>query len=135
MKRSVNKTVICIIAAAIWVGLLCLAIYLKSVFDYKQAVNEITMEDVCISDLPDGVYLGGCDVDFIRAKVEVTVYGGRITEIKILEHKNERGQAAEAVIDQIISKQKVDVDAVSGATNSSMVLKKAVESALRAALN
>ena len=60
MKRSVNKTVICIIAAVIWVGLLCLAIYLKSVFDYKQAVNEITMEDVCISDLPDGVYLGGC---------------------------------------------------------------------------
>jgi len=67
--------------------------------------------------------------------VEVTVYGGRITEIKILEHKTERGQAAEAVIDQIISKQKVDVDAVSGATNSSMVLKKAVENALRAALN
>ena len=135
MRRSVKKRLHVLIAAAVLVGLAGLAIYLQSVFDYKRAVNEIIIEDVRISDVPDGVYPGGCDVGLIRAKVEVTVCRGRITEIKILEHKNERGQAAETVLEQIISKQEVDVDAVSGATNSSMVLKKTVEDALRAALN
>ena len=68
--------------------------------------------------------------DCIYAKVEVTIQNGEITGIRILEHKNERGQAAEAVVDRIVAEQRIDVDAVSGATNSSTVLKKAVENAL-----
>ena len=53
-----------------------------------------------------------------------------IEKIRILEHKNERGQVAETIVDQIVSEQKIDVDAISGATNSSKVIKKAVENAL-----
>ena len=70
-------------------------------------------------------------MDFVYAKVEVTVQNGVITNIDILEHKNERGKAAEIVTDRIIAEQKTDVDAVSGATNSSTVIKKAVENALQ----
>jgi len=44
--------------------------------------------------------------------------------------KNGRGKPAEAVLDNIIKEQKIKVDAVSGATNSSIVLEKAVENAL-----
>ncbi|WP_227835506.1 MULTISPECIES: FMN-binding protein [unclassified Clostridioides] len=33
-------------------------------------------------------------------------------------------------MDKVLNKQKVDVDAVSGATNSSKVIKKAIENAL-----
>ena len=62
--------------------------------------------------------------------MEVTVLNGALTDIAILEHKNERGQSAETVIDRILAEQQIDVDAVSGATNSSTVLKKAVENAL-----
>ena len=54
-----------------------------------------------------------------------------LQNIRILEHKNGRGQAAEAIVDQMLAEQRVDVDAVSGATNSSKVLQKAVEQALR----
>lgn len=135
MNRSVKKVTAYMIAAIMLAGLIALTVYLKSVFDYKQAVSAISIQNIHIPDIPDGVYYGGCDVGFIRAKVEVTVYRGRMTEIKILEHQNERGQAAEAVIGQMISEQKVDVDAVSGATNSSTVLKKAVENALGSANN
>ena len=60
----------------------------------------------------------------------VTVQNGAITNIDILEHKNGRGSSAEAVVDRIIEEQKIEVDAVSGATNSSAVIKKAVENAL-----
>jgi uncharacterized protein with FMN-binding domain len=108
------------------------AVYLKSVADYKRAVKETTFRNLDISDVPDGVYAGGYDVDFVYAKVEVTVQNGVITEIDILEHKNGRGSRAEVIADRIVEEQKIDVDAVSGATNSSIVIKKAVENALMA---
>ena len=107
------------------------AVYLKSVADYKKAVKETTFSDIDIGNIPDGTYIGEYDVNFIYARVEVTVRDGAITNIDILEHKNERGKAAEIVTDRIIAEQKTDVDAVSGATNSSTVIKKAVENALQ----
>ena len=131
MKCSIKKATVTIIALAILVGGIFLAIYLKQVADYKHAVSEISIEEICLSDIPNGVYIGECDVNFIHAKVEVIVHGGAITNIRILEHKNERGQTAEAVVEKIISEQRIDVDAVTGATNSSAVLKKAVENALK----
>ena len=106
------------------------AVYLKSVADYKRAVKETTFGNLDISDVPDGVYVGEYDVDFIYARVEVTVQNGVITNIDILEHKNGRGSRAEAVVDRIMEEQKIEVDAVSGVTNSSTVIKKAVENAL-----
>lgn len=130
MKLSKKKIVSCIVVIFLLIGLLCLALYLKSVSDYKQAVNNIVFEEIDITKIPDGTYVGECNVNFIYAKVEVTVQNGEIKNIDILEHKNERGEAAETVIDKIVDEQKIDVDAVSGATNSSTVLKKAVENAL-----
>ena len=70
-------------------------------------------------------------MNFIYAKVEVTVQNGEITNINILEHRHERGKAAEVITDSIVDEQKIDVDAISGATNSSIVIKKAVENALK----
>ena len=130
MKQSIKKAAAAIIAFAILIGGIALAIYLKQVADYKHSVSETSIEEICLSDIPNGVYIGECDVNFIYAKVEVTIQNGEITGIRILEHKNERGQAAEAVVDRIVAEQRIDVDAVSGATNSSTVLKKAVENAL-----
>ena len=106
------------------------ALYLKNVADYKGAVEETTFSNLNISDVSDGVYIGEYDVNFVYAKVEVTVKAGVITNIDILEHKNGRGSRAEVVIDRIVEEQKIEVDAVSGATNSSIVIKKAVENAL-----
>ena len=132
MKLSRKKI---LLFTAIFLFLLVLiftAVYLKSVADYKRAVKETTFRNLDISDVPDGVYAGGYDVDFVYAKVEVTVQNGVITEIDILEHKNGRGSRAEVIGDRIVEEQKIDVDAVSGATNSSTVIKKAVENALLA---
>ena len=106
------------------------AVYLKSVADYKQAVKKTALEGMDISKVPDGIYIGEYDVNFIYAKVEVTVQNGSIADIVLLEHKNGRGKAAEIITDKIVEQQKTDVDAVSGATNSSIVIKKAVENAL-----
>ena len=116
----------------LFLGRLVLGIlYLKDVADYKQAVEEITFEGINISDVSDGVYIGEYDVNFIYAKVEVTVENGEIKSVNILEHRQERGKAAESVTDKIVDEQKIDVDAIAGATNSSTIIKKAVENALK----
>ncbi len=131
MKISKKKTVLFVIVFLLLVGFVLGILYLKSVADYRKAVRETTFEDINISDIPDGVYVGEYDVDFIYAKVEVAVQNGEITNINILEHRHERGKAAEVITDSIVDEQKVDVDAISGATNSSTVIKKAVENALK----
>ena len=131
MRISKKKMVLFISMFLLLVGFVWGILYLKSVADYKKAVKETTFEDIHISDIPDGVYVGEYDVNFIYAKVEVTVQNGEITNINILEHRNERGKTAEVIADSIVDEQKIDVDAISGATNSSTVIKKAVENALK----
>lgn len=130
MKQSKKKLFSYIVIIVTLAALACLALYLKSFIEYKQAVKAITFENIDLTKIPDGAYAGECNVNFIYARVEVIVQDGEIKNIDILEHKNERGKAAEAVADRIADEQKIDVDAISGATNSSMVLKKAVENAL-----
>lgn len=128
--KKYKKLSISLVAVVLLVGGISLGLYLKSVSDYKQAVRETVISEPDISAISDGVYTGEYDVDFIYAKVEVTVQSGKITAIGILEHRNGRGGPAESIVDEILTKQKLDVDSISGATNSSIVIKKAIENAL-----
>ena len=134
MKIPRKKIILSIVIFIFTIVLIGVAVYLKNVADYKQAVKETTFDEINISDVSDGVYIGEYDVNFIYAKVEVTVQNGEITDIIILEHRHEHGKAAETVINEIVDEQRIDVDAVSGATNSSIVIKKAVENALKSGL-
>ena len=134
MRISKKKIISFIILLLLLIGLICGAVYLKNVADYKRAIGETTFDEIDIADVSDGIYIGEYDVNFIYAKVEVTVEDGEIVSINILEHRHERGKAAEKIIEKIIEEQKIDVDAVSGATNSSTVIKKAVENALKGGL-
>ena len=131
MRISKKKIISFIVLLLLLIGLICGAVYLKKVADYKRAVGETTFGEIDIADVSDGIYIGEYDVNFIYAKVEVTVEDGEIVSINIMEHRHERGKAAETVIEKIIEEQKIDVDAISGATNSSTVIKKAVENALK----
>lgn len=130
MKESGKRMVACTAILLLLAGVVSASVYLKSVADYKKAVAETNIGEIDISGIPDGVYAGEYDVNFIYVKVEVTVQSGEMTNITLLEHKQERGKAAEAIVQDMITEQKIDVDAVSGATNSSIVIKKAVENAL-----
>ncbi|MBN7771866.1 FMN-binding protein [Clostridium aminobutyricum] len=129
-KKKIMTSVIAVIVIA---GLLVSLGYLAGVARYKTEVKALTFAEVELSQIPDGDYEGSCDVGLIAAKVKVDVKEGQIQHIDLLEHKNGRGEAAEAIIDDIVRRQKIDVDAISGATNSSKVIKKAVENALESA--
>jgi uncharacterized protein with FMN-binding domain len=104
--------------------------YLKTVEDYQEKVKTTSISGVNIAAVPNGVYYGEYDVDFIYAKVKATVQDGTLTDVELIEHRTDRGKSAETIVSDMVAQQRVDVDAVSGATNSSTVIKKAVQNAL-----
>ncbi len=83
-----------------------------------------------LGKIEDGSYLGDCDNGLVKVQVEVTVQNHAITDVRILKHDNGMGSAAEAITEQVVQRQSVEVDAVSGATLSSQTILKAVEVAL-----
>lgn len=107
-----------------------MVVYFMDFGEYQRNIAGITFKNIGLSDIEDGTYVGEYDAGYIYAKVEVMIEEGKIVTIKLMEHRNEKGKAAEKVLNDIVATQKIDVDAVSGATNSSNVIKKAVEDAI-----
>lgn len=95
-----------------------------------RAAEEMEIVEIDLRRIPDGTYYGTAETIMAAADVAVTVEEKRITKIELIRHVHSNGAMAEAVLDQIIEKQTLSVDAVSGATISSLVLLKAVEEAL-----
>jgi uncharacterized protein with FMN-binding domain len=82
----------------------------------------------------DGVYRGSYDLSGTPVKVvlDVTVQNQNITAISIVRHVcSPIGKKAERITERIIENQSLKVDAISGATGSSMAILKAVENAMR----
>jgi uncharacterized protein with FMN-binding domain len=82
--------------------------------------------------LEDGVYEGSYSSWPNSARVKVTVKEGTITDVVLIRHwASWVGKKAEPIIPlRIIEKQSANVDAVTGATNSSRVIMNAVQDAL-----
>ena len=90
----------------------------------------LSFEEIDLSQLKDGEYLGNYEIFPVKVSVKTWVKNGEITQIDLLEHFNGKGAPAEKIVDDIIEKQSLQVDAVSGATVSSVAIKKAVEDSL-----
>jgi len=95
----------------------------------KELMNE-PVSTINFEEIEDGSYEGEYSSFPVNAKVNVTVINHEITQIDILEHGHGRGAEGEKITDSIIKQQSLEVDAVSGATYSSMVILLAVEDAL-----
>jgi len=84
--------------------------------------------------LKDGVYAGSHRGGPNKVDVRVEIRGKRIVAIEIVQHQAWKGKKAEtAIVERIIANQSTDVDAVSGATNSSRVIMNAVQDAIEKA--
>ena len=93
---------------------------------------------ISIADATGNVYADGTyNGEHSFVKVQVTIKNGNIADIKILHHGGGGKKYAEMItplVDEIIKKQSVDVDAITGATVSSINLRSAVENALEKAI-
>ena len=94
------------------------------------AYNEFDYSDLDLSEVADGTYIGSEDGKLVKAKVEVTIKDHTITNITILSHACGKGKPAETIVTDIITENSLSVDAISGATYSSDVIKVAVFNAL-----
>ena len=95
-----------------------------------EALNNMTIEEVDLNTIEDGIYEGSYGSFPVSATVEVTVKNHRITEVELVDHSNGQGQPAEVLPEKVVDSQSVKVDAISGATYSSRVILKAIETAL-----
>lgn len=97
----------------------------QSMEDLRKEIGQVPM-----AELSPGTYEGEAFVFPVKVRVQAVVSGGRLEGLALLEHFNGRGVAAEAILSRILEAQSLQVDAVSGATQSSLTILKAVENAL-----
>ena len=125
-----KRMIISITAAALLIGLILGGKYVLDLMYYKEAMSNVAIGNIDVRGVGDGTYIGSYDAKITSATVSVTVKDCKMTKIELLEHKSERGESAVALVDEILEEQSLDVDVVSGATNSSKTILKAVENAL-----
>lgn len=123
MKIKKWKLVIAIIALLIVGTAVCVFLNLPKPLSSSDAAYDLTQ-------LADGTYMGSCDNGMVKVAVAVEIQGNAIANIRITEHDNGLGTPAEAIADDIIEQQSIEIDAISGATLSSKTIMKAVENAL-----
>ncbi len=98
-------------------------------YQYQRIMESMELGEIHPETLQDGVYAGSVDAVLIQASVNVFVENGIIQDIQ-LEHEHGRGYRAEVVVRYVLNEQSIQVDTVSGATDSSKVILKAIERAL-----
>lgn len=125
-----KKIIIGVIVSLVLIVVVVGGNYLYEMYTYKQIVSEIRLSDVDLAKVADGVYKGEFDAKVIGAEVKVSVKDQRIVNVELIEHKTDRGEPAEVIIHDVVKKQSVKIDTISGATNSSKVILKAVQNAL-----
>lgn len=130
-KVSKKMKIILAVVGVIVIGALVFGInYYITFLNYEKDVAAIQVQNVYLNTIEDGEYFGDCNVDLIRVQVRVVVEDHVITDLELVEHYNDRGDAANALPARILEEQRVDVDAISGATASSNVIQEAVYNAL-----
>ncbi|AGF56698.1 MULTISPECIES: FMN-binding protein [Clostridium] len=130
---SIKKIVVIVICAVIVVLGIWGLKYLISIQQYQKIISNLKIDTIDLSNIHDGKYTGSFNTEYVGAEVSVVVKDKKITNITLLNHKNERGKPAEVILQNVVKAQSLQVDTVSGATNSSKVILKAIENALNSA--
>ena len=125
MFRRKSKVVKVLLVAGL-VFILIMAVGMIFASQGLSKMQELTINDVNLSGIPDGTYTGEFDRYRWSESVEVTLQGGRIVQIQSANNQKLQRE----LIERILERQTLQVDAMSGATVSSNAFLKAVENAL-----
>ena len=108
-----------------------ISIFIIEIIRMNNQVKAFDKTPIDISQIADGVYNGHSETDLVKVEVKVTVEAGAIKDIEILKHECGKGRPANVIVNDMVKKNDIEVDGVSGATFSSEVIKDAVRDALR----
>jgi len=137
MNKVVKRVLITASCVVVATGLFFGGSYLFNFLRYRRIISEIEIRTPSLEQVQDGTFNGAFDAIFVAADVDVTVENQRITEVVINEHYFDLDIAVEAevVAIDVVENQSLYVDTVSGATNSSLVILKAIQLALESGVN
>ena len=127
MKRALKIMLVIPAVLALLIITMCAVIVIRM----NSQVKSFDRSEVDVSQVKDGIYEGRSETDMVKVDVRVTVSNGDISDIEIVKHECGKGKIANVIVEDMIEKDDVEVDAVSGATFSSEVIKDAVRNALR----
>lgn len=128
VKRQIKqKTVAMILVPLIAIGIVIATINAMNL----NKIRNMPIKNINITKVSDGIYKGEAQAGNYTYKVRVTVENHKIVNIEGLDNrKSPYVTYAEGVFTKIIKQQKIDVDAITGATTTSKAFMKAVENAL-----
>ncbi|HOQ63801.1 MAG TPA: FMN-binding protein [Clostridia bacterium] len=126
---SIKRLAIGLVILLLAVGIIVYVLMVRQI----NKLEEQNFDLVDLASLPVGRYQGEATALLVTARVEVFLQDGRIQQVNLLEHRHGPGYGAEAIADSIVEANSPDVDSISGATASSIVVKTAVLEALKSA--
>jgi uncharacterized protein with FMN-binding domain len=132
-RKVVTLTILAVVIVIVYFGMTTVKSYIKTIEASLDQIKNTPISDVDLSQVADGVYTGSCHVFPVTAEVKVAVEDHRISSIELTKHINGRGSKAEVIPSRVVEAQTLTVDAVSGATYSSMIILRAIENALNSA--
>ena len=97
----------------------------------KKNLAKIENEDIDMETVEDGIFEGHSELDPVKVDVKVLVKNHKLIKVELLRHECGLGHPADVIVDKMVEQNTWDVDAVSGATISSKIIKNAVNKALR----
>ena len=97
----------------------------------KKRLAKIENEDIDMETVEDGIFEGHSELDLVKVDVKVLVENHKLIKVELLRHECGLGHPADVIVDKMVEQNTWDVDAVSGATVSSEIIKNAVNKALR----
>lgn len=128
MKKNNGRT---------WLTVIVVLILIAAAFVWyldrnaSKSVEQLDKTKIDISSVADGEYEGYSEAGPVKVEVLVLVKDKKIQRIDLLRHDNGLGGKAEGIIDEILAKNTIEIDAVAGATVSSEVIKDAIRQALK----
>ncbi len=88
------------------------------------------VQNVALGQVKDGEFIGICQNKILYAVVKVQIRDHEICSIEVLDHKESYMKQAQAIVDEVLRQQTLEVDVVSGATLTSCTVLGAIEDAL-----
>ncbi|SHI18165.1 FMN-binding domain-containing protein [Sporobacter termitidis DSM 10068] len=133
-KKKKRRAGLIAVLAAVVIAAAALVGWLQIDKEHKEAAG-VPLHMADFSRLRDGVYTGGYQGGMYgwRANsAQVTVQGGRVVSIRLLEESMKYNDTAarDALYDRVVKNQSLQVDVISGATLTSKGYLMAVQNAL-----
>lgn len=131
MKRLL-KIIVLILMCLFAAGVLFVLIFNMGM----NQIKKIEIKDIDLSKIKDGEYFGEYGSGRWQYQVKVVLSDGRIKTIEILNQKSGfidmsmYKQVNDQVINRILERQSLRIDAITGATINTKALLKAIENAL-----